>query len=318
MYVAPDVHLDTLVKSRGYSTTRRSAETTYDCEITELQKASYTAHLIQIARNHNVDSFRKIMSSGISPNPYSSSGESLINTVCHLADPELLRIMLDNGAEVCVVDKDGRTPLHDACRAENVSFEVVEMLLSREQKLLHLTDNDGKVPLSYVRQNDWPKWIAWLESKKDVYWPVVVQDQEKGDLDFGSDSYTFETLPDLHKAVRRVSAPAIPDPNELLPTQLTRKVSVQEPVNALPLHLARRVSTGQMSTYEARYLSRASFTSNSFFDDSSSDFGSASSSTADLFSSGEMRKFKMRQLKNVHCDVSYRDLGKMKSMARSD
>jgi Ankyrin repeats (3 copies) len=172
--MSPQAYLDVMIHSRGYSTRRyRTLQTGYYSKPTDYQQASYHVNLVKLVRNHQVEEFRNIVSSGISPNPCNAYGESLLHMVCRRGDADLLRIMLDVGSCVQVADDYGRTPLHDACWAATPSFETVELIASRDITLFHMTDSRGAVPLSYVRREHWPEWIEFLESKKDTWWPPI-------------------------------------------------------------------------------------------------------------------------------------------------
>merc|ERR1719203_136549 len=110
------------------------------------------------------------MESGVSPNPCNVHGESLLHKICRTGDPKTLQILLDAGASVQVCDDFGRTPLHDACWRAEPCFEIIEMIVSRDMHLLHMTDVRGATPLSYVHRQHWSRWIEFIDSKKDVWW----------------------------------------------------------------------------------------------------------------------------------------------------
>lgn len=177
--MSPQAYLDVMIHSRGYSTRRyRTLQTGYYSKPTDYQQASYHVNLVKLVRHHQVEAFRSVVSSGISPNPCNAFGESLLHMVCRRGDADLLQIMLDVGSSVQVADDYGRTPLHDACWAAEPSFETVELIASRDITLFHMTDSRGAVPLSYVRREHWPEWIEFLESKKDVWWPPIKGNDE--------------------------------------------------------------------------------------------------------------------------------------------
>ena len=219
--MSPQAYLDVMIHARGYSTRRyRTLQTGYYSKPTAYQQASYHVNLVKIVRNHDVEAFREILQSGISPNPCNSFGESLLHMVCRRGDSDLLEIMLEVGSSVQIADDYGRTPLHDACWAAEPSFKTVELVADRDITLFHMTDSRGAVPMSYVRREHWPQWIEFLESKKDTWWPPIT----------GEDSPSF--LVDVA-------------PNEK---------PIPEPKNALSVELAGMVASGVMSANEARIL----------------------------------------------------------------
>ena len=50
-------------------------------------------------------------------------------------------------------------------------FEVVELLLNQDRRLMHIVDCRGASPLSYVKSEHWPEWIEFFERHKDIWWP---------------------------------------------------------------------------------------------------------------------------------------------------
>jgi hypothetical protein len=75
------------------------------------------------------------------------------------------------GANVQVSDNCGRLPLHNACEAQTTSFEIIEMILDEDPRLLFVTDLRGKTPLASVPLEKWTTFTRFLMSKKDKYWP---------------------------------------------------------------------------------------------------------------------------------------------------
>jgi hypothetical protein len=117
--------------------------------------------------------------------------------------------------------------------------------------LFHMMDARGSTPLSYVRQEHWGRWIKFLQSKKDKYWPV---------------------LPKGNSAIQEKQR-ACP----LLQEKPYSRV-LPDPPHAMPLKLATMVASGIMSPMEATILVRDASSSSS--DD---DCGSCSSDDEDTF-----------------------------------
>ena len=95
--------------------------------------------------------------------------------------------------------------------------------------LFHMTDARGSTPLSYVRQEHWGRWIKFLQSKKDEYWPVL----PKGNAAIQKQQRACPLLQE--KPYSRV----LPDPS-----------------HAMPLKLATMVASGIMSPMEATIIVR--------------------------------------------------------------
>jgi ankyrin repeat protein len=171
--------LDTMIRARGYTTntfnTLQSAY--YQGKPTALQVASYHANLITLIKNKDYSAFAEILNSGISANPCSANGESLLHQVCRMQDARALQCLLDAGACVSVANEFGRTPLHECCWAaashdDEPNFDVADLLLRQDKDLLYATDCSGAAPLSYVKPEHWAKWNQFLALKKDDYWPL--------------------------------------------------------------------------------------------------------------------------------------------------
>ena len=185
--ISPQAFLDAMIRSRGYTTTRfKTLQSAYHNKPTSFQQASYDVYLISLVRGGSMwdlKQFEKIVHAGISPNPCNAYGESLVHTICRRGRVDFLKILLDAGCELQVSDDYGRTPLHDACwsGAPTPCFEIIDMILqegargktpSEHVRMFHMTDARGAVPLSYVSKHHWQDWIVYLDSVKDMYWPV--------------------------------------------------------------------------------------------------------------------------------------------------
>jgi hypothetical protein len=211
------------LRSRGYSTQRyKTLQTSYSNKPTDLQVASYSVYMIGLVRSGDAKTLESILPCGISPNPCNSFGESLIHNVCRRGDDELLKIFVDNGCALNVCDDYGRTPLHDACWAAEPAFKVVKMILEKDVRLFHMIDSRDRLPLGYVREEDWPDWIDFLESHKDVYWPKRNALEE-------------ETPPSLTQ-------------------EGCNSNPIKDPPNALTIELATLVASGRIKPAEAVFL----------------------------------------------------------------
>jgi Ankyrin repeats (3 copies) len=221
--VSPQDYLDSIMKSRGYSTRRYAAlETGYRNKSTPLQLASYDVYLINLVRQDDEETFRAIFQSGISSNPCNARGESLLHACSRKGETEYLRIMLEDAkSTVQVADDYGRTPLHDCLWSAEPSFDKVKLLLDRDVHLMQLADARGALPFSYTRQEHWGLWNQFLDDIKDCYWPETAS------------AHSHE--PPL----------ALLKPNSQ---------PVKDPANALPLAIAAMVAGGRLSPEEAMYL----------------------------------------------------------------
>lgn len=244
--MSPQDYLDGMIRPRGYSTKRHKTLTSaYYNKPTALQTASYHLYLKDLVRNNDVEKFREIMSSGISTNACNQYGEGIVNLVCRLGQPEFLKILVENGCNLSVADDCGKTPLHDCCWAATPCFEVADIILKADRRLLHMTDNKDAVPLSYVHRDNWNAWIEYLRERKDQFWPQrhqrIVGDEEQPELTL----YGANTRPVLN------------------------------PQDSLTPNLAAMVVAGKLKPKEARFMMYdLGGTDDTLIDDSeSSDYG---------------------------------------------
>lgn len=170
----------------------------------------------------------------MSSNPANTYGESLVHMVCRRGNDTLLQIMIENGCDIQVADDYGRTPLHDACWAADPAFDTVELLLQLDLTLFQMLDCRGYLPLSYIRKEHWTAWINFLDTKKDIYWPNLLNDN----LDISDHKSIISTASTVSEFVEQ-------NPN-------TRPLP--DPKNALPLDLATQVASGKLKPEEAIVL----------------------------------------------------------------
>jgi hypothetical protein len=253
---SPQAYLDKQIEARGYSVKKYlSLEGGYYCRPTPLQQASYGSRISFAVRSSEVSLVRRLLDAGLSPNPCNNYGESLVHMVCRRGDHKLLKVLLEAGCSLQVTDDYGRTPLHDACWRADPSFETVQLILDSDTHLLQLLDCRGAAPLSYVKKENYPIWIEFLEAKLDRFWPIR----------------DIRTEGEEHPPPLTVRSPhAIPIP---------------DPVHALPLEVAAMVANGRMEPEEAIYLDdeddSESDSDSEFDSDDDSDDGSQSSMSSD-------------------------------------
>lgn len=143
---------------------------------TPLQMSSYDPFLVELVKKGDIHALEKMLQAGISPNPCSRTGDSLIHLICRRGDSKILKLFLDYGASVQVSDALGRTPLHEVCWAKPC-FETIELILKADVQLLNMVDGRGAVPLSYVSKDYWRQWIAFLKAKQNLFWPQSTRTQ---------------------------------------------------------------------------------------------------------------------------------------------
>lgn len=244
------------LESRGYSTCRiASFESNQFYKPSPLQLASYSTNLVEMVGRRNIPKLHTVLTCGISPNPCSAQGESLMHMVCRRGDKDLLQHCflevfishvddedsveeeeiqhLEPAELVHCVDNNGRTVLHDACWAVK-PFEVVKLLADIDVNLFMTVDNDGFTPLSYVRRDHWDEWFEFLEAVKDKYWP---------DKQLGDEAYESLTECESESSFHGDLG------NE--------KAVLRDPPHALPTTVAKLVAKGDLSPNDARMLRKS-------------------------------------------------------------
>mmetsp|Transcript_17519 Transcript_17519/g.36247 ORF Transcript_17519/g.36247 Transcript_17519/m.36247 type:complete len:581 (+) Transcript_17519:293-2035(+) len=221
--VPPHDWLMDIFKQRGYCTKSFcSLDTSYYAKPTEVQQASYGLKLVQLCRTDELEECKKYMECGLSYNPCNRFGESIIHMACRRGNTELVKYLLDRGCNVQICDDFGRTPLHDACWTNEPKFELVELLLEKDLRLLNITDCRGATPLAYVKRENWSKWKSFFTGKVEKYW--APRDVEKD----GEESVPALAL--------------FPPCSRVL----------EEPENVLPVDIAKQLSGGTVTPSEVK------------------------------------------------------------------
>lgn len=212
-----------MIEARGYCTQSFEAlESAYHSRPSPLQVASYGTWIVDVVKKRDSEGLKTALACGLSSNACNTYGESLIHRVCRLGERTLLEILLEAGCDLQVADDYGRTPLHDACWSPEPSFDLVELILKRDVRLLYISDARGALPLSYVRKEHWSQWLKFLATNKDVFWPRASSDDQR-----------------------------VPP---LLTLQKPNSKPVPAPKVSLSLELAAMVANGKMSPMEAIFL----------------------------------------------------------------
>ncbi|CAJ1963211.1 unnamed protein product [Cylindrotheca closterium] len=235
----PQGFFEAALEERGYSTEKYvTIESAYYCRPTPLQKASYGTRMNEAILKSDATLLRRLLDSGLSPNPCNDFGESLVHRICRRGDHKLLRVLLENGCCLQIADDYGRTPLHDALWKAEPSEEILNLILRADRDLIRLMDCRGFVPLEYVRKASHTKMIEYLTRSLDKFFP-----HRDG---------TVDRPPILTK--RQPHSTPVPDPGMAL----------------LP-HTAALVANGEIEPEDALHWDDSSFDDSSYEDDSELD-----------------------------------------------
>lgn len=249
---SPQAFLENELKARGYSTKQyNTIETGYYCNPNPLQLASYGRIVTKaMYRPDNTKGLGDLLTCGISPNACNKFGESIVHLVSRRGHRDLLLMLIDSGASLKISDDYGRTPLHDACWQSVPNFPTVRLILEADRHLVNLKDVRGTTPLAYVKPQNFAKWINFLKSVMDEFWPV-----------------------------RNVEKDG-PDPLPPFCLKKPNSVPLRVPHLVLTLEQIQMVASGDIAVEEALYLAQMS-------DDDGADDDFYSSEEGDDSESGE-------------------------------
>jgi ankyrin repeat protein len=225
--ITPQTCLNTILESRGYSVTAfRSLDSAYYNETpSSTQLASYGGYLLYVLRAGDTPSLRSLMEAGLDPNACNQDCEYLVHHAGRWGQLDCLRTLLDCGAELQVADSYGRTPLHNACFAENPCFALVELMLKVDIHLLFMADARGKLPLSYVPKDRQKHWIQFFMSKKEQFWPQRVASKRTVDQQNNDD---VPPLALLQPNMRQIADPKTKIPDTIAVLLADRKMTIEE------------------------------------------------------------------------------------------
>lgn len=219
----PQTYLDSILQTRGYDTNNYcSLESGYYCKPTPHQKASYGIKLVQAVRGSDTKLLTSLLRAGLSRNPCNAFGESIVHMVCRRGEMDLLRVMVESGTSLQISDDFGRTPLHDACWTAEPNFDVVDLILRTDSRLLRICDCRGASPLSYIKRDNWSSWVEYFSSRKEEFWPP--------------------------RDVNRVGVEGPP----ALVGEAPHTRPIVDPDDAAPLDLVTMVASGRVGPEEAR------------------------------------------------------------------
>ena len=224
-------HLDGLLTSRGYAPQKRpSRQLGYRSPPTALQLASFGSVVCASIKSSDgaADRLRSLLKSGLSPNPTNKFGDSPFFNACKRGLYPLVKEFIDAGAEVRVADGLGRTPFHYVAWANPPCLQSAKAILeangSEGARLLYVVDAHSKTPLDFVGDEWREKWIEFLESVKDAYWPVCNDNVSSNNDDDGDSSGSDAGIAYIPEAKDDGSA-VIPDPPGALSPELAAGVA---------------------------------------------------------------------------------------------
>ncbi len=110
--------------------------------------------------NEHPQIVRLLLDYGANPNTRMNNGQTPLFVAAYFGNVKSMKMLIEHGADVNVKDHLGNTPLHKA--SEGDSPQAVELLL-KEGADIHATDKEGNTPLH----------IAGYMGSEDVVWVLV-------------------------------------------------------------------------------------------------------------------------------------------------
>lgn len=124
---------------------------------------SYDIATTSAIRNRNIEKLREIHKSGKSLQGCNKFGESLVHMACRRGFTDVVRYLINEaGVKVNIRDDFGRTPLHDACWTSQPNYDLVDILIREEPRLIQISDKRGFTPFQYTRKEHWDRWRDYL------------------------------------------------------------------------------------------------------------------------------------------------------------
>lgn len=134
-------------------------------EPTQEDIESYDVTVIGAVRSRNIETLRTIHSNGKSLHGCNKFGESLIHMACRRGFTDVVKFLVEEaGVNVKIRDDYGRTPLHDACWTTQPHFDLIDLLLLKDPRLLFICDARGFAPFQYTRREHWDRWKLYLRT----------------------------------------------------------------------------------------------------------------------------------------------------------
>jgi hypothetical protein len=213
---SPQDYLERMIRLRGFQVTpggnsnqiRIPAESSgYDTAPSPLQLASFGTELVKAIHESDVPKLSRLLATGLSANPCNQFRDSIVDLVCKRANAAVFQCLVNHGCDVRVCDGFGRTPLHHCCWASEFNAEIASLILHTDPQQLFMEDKRGQTPLEYVRPDQAPLWIEYLEDHANALFP------------------TGGSLAPICSLKQMRPTGHLPDPPHALPVQLAAAVS---------------------------------------------------------------------------------------------
>lgn len=166
--VNPQEFLITCLTSQGINAKVQRFDTVEGLfeEPKQFEIEAYNFEVLKAVRTRNIEKLKEFHKEGHPLKCSNRFGESILHLACRKGFEDVVDFLITKAdVPVWVKDDFGRNPLHDACWTVKPNFEMMDMLIEKSPDLLLVSDARGHTPLSYVRFQDWKKWIDYLSQK---------------------------------------------------------------------------------------------------------------------------------------------------------
>ena len=123
-----------------------------------------TTPLMNAAQNAHEDVVRVLLEGGANVDRVDGDGETALHIAAMFGHPDICRLLLDWGAKVDTPDKGKFTPLHNAAWFGNLS--VVKLLVERGADV-RLKNVDGKTASDLALSREYKEIADWLDSRAE-------------------------------------------------------------------------------------------------------------------------------------------------------
>jgi len=127
--------------------------------------------LLKALRSGDVETLRSMLNDTENDHDLTARnkfGENLVHLACRvtgLSEDVLKFLVEDAKVQLNVRDKDGRTPLHNACMSSIPNFNNIYYIMQNAPKLFVFEDDKNKLPLDLIPNKCFDRWTRFMAEK---------------------------------------------------------------------------------------------------------------------------------------------------------
>ncbi|CAJ1961271.1 unnamed protein product [Cylindrotheca closterium] len=164
-YDTPTSYAQAIYQANGFSSKEvveccKSQQRTHTPDMID----GYTMELSMACREGDLETVKKLHQAGTNLDCCNRFGQHVLHLACLRGHLEIVQYLVQVAkVDVTIVDDQQRTPLHDACWASQVNFDIVKLIIKEAPQLVLFPDKRGFTPFDYTRQPNWEEWKGFLE-----------------------------------------------------------------------------------------------------------------------------------------------------------